>query len=117
MRRVYLFSLGLAVFSGACAAQSDAPAGLVEPGAAEQTELDVAFDHYQAERYKEAADAFARAYEQSGDSSALAGQAQSLQQAGQCHEAAVLYERFLELEPDPTYNNAIRSMLERCTAR
>jgi TolA-binding protein len=115
MRRIYLLSLGLAVFSSACAGRPDAPP--TAQAGAEKTELDVAFEHYQAERYKEAADAFARAYQQSGDSSALAGQAQSLHQAGQCHEAAVLYEHFLELEPDPTYNNAIRSMIDHCTAR
>ena len=115
MRRFSAISLGFVLICSACATATPATPVAAEPGA--KTELDVAFELYQAERYNEAADAFARAYEHSGDSSALAGQAQSLQQAGQCHEAEVLYERFLELEPDPTYNNAIRSMVERCTER
>lgn len=110
MRRISLVSV---VFSMACA--SAQPVATGEPTRVEQTELDVAFELYQAERYKEAADAFARAYEQNGDASAIAGQAQSLQRAGECHEAAVLYERFLEIELDPTYDNAIRSMIDRCT--
>ncbi len=112
MRRFSVPSLGFVLICGACASTDAPPVAPAE--ARTKTELDVAFEHYQAQRYKEAADAFARAYETNGDASALAGQAQSLQQAGQCHEAAVLYERFLEIEPDPTYNNAIRSMMERC---
>ena len=104
--------LGIIVLLAACASAPD-PASASAPGA-KQTELDVAFELYQAEQYQQAAAAFKRAYEESGDSSALAGQANSLQRAGQCHEAAVVYERFLELEPDPTYNNAIRTIIERC---
>jgi tetratricopeptide (TPR) repeat protein len=96
----------------ACA--STPPTADAEVPGAKQTELDLAFELYQAEQYNQAADAFKRAYEQSGDSSALAGQASSLQRAGDCHEAAIVYERFLELELDPTYNNAIRTIIERC---
>ena len=111
-----LIGLGILGFVLTACATATAPAAApAEPATATANELNVAFELYQEAKYHEAASAFAKAYEESGDSSALAGQARSLQMAGECREAAVIYDQFLALEPDPTYNNAVRSMLEHCT--
>lgn len=115
--------LGLVMLGAGCAPgaagvePAAAPSAEAAPSA-KNTELDQALALYEEERFVEAANAFARAYE--GDDSspaALAGQAQSLQMAGDCVGAAVVYERFLEVEPDPTYTNAVQGMIDDCKAR
>ncbi len=110
--------LGAGCASGTAAAPP-ATAASVEaaPPAAKNTELDEALALYEAERFDEAAKAFARAYEGDASSAALAGQAQSLQMAGDCVGAAVVFERFLEVEPDPTYTNAVQNMMDDCKAQ
>lgn len=109
--------LGAGCASGATAVPPANAPGSESAPAAKDTELDEALALYEEERFGEAAKAFARAYEGDASSAALAGQAQSLQMAGDCVGAAVVYERFLEVEPDPTYTNAVQSMMDDCKAQ
>jgi tetratricopeptide (TPR) repeat protein len=69
---------------------------------------------YAQERFFEAAEAFGEAYRDGGSAPALFAEGQSLQKAGDCARALEVFERLLEVEPDPTYAVVVEDLMEAC---
>lgn len=124
MMRGASFTVGVLVLAlSACAGQQEraqSPRSPAAQSAAATAKTDSAahledgLRLYAEARYTEAAAAFERAYQKGGSSPALFAEGQSLQKAGDCAAALEVYERLLEVEPDPTYANAVREMMAQC---
>jgi len=81
-----------------------------EPAAREAAELT------HARRYAEAAEAYGRAFEETGESVHLYSQAMSLRRAGSCPEAIGVFEGFVAQEPPESDVEAARVQIAECQA-
>lgn len=63
-----------------------------------------------------AADAFQRAYEQSGDPALLFGRAQALRRAGSCAAAIDVFEEFIATSPPAADAEAAQTVIDECRA-
>jgi len=68
-------------------------------------------------RYAQAAEAYARAYAETGDIAYLYARAQAQQEAGDCVGATATYEAFIATEPLPEAVAAAEAALEQCRAQ
>ena len=71
---------------------------------------------WKEERWDDASEAFARAYEQTGEPKFLYTRAQAERRAGRCKDAIALYEEFLETEPAEKAQELARKYIEECRA-
>jgi len=71
---------------------------------------------WKEERWDDASQAFARAYEQTGEPKFLYTRAQAERRAGRCQEAIDLYEEFLATEPAEKARDLARKYIEECRA-
>lgn len=69
-----------------------------------------------ARRYAEAAEAYARAFEETGESVHLYSQAMSLRRAGSCREAIGVFETFIEHAPPEPDIDAAQTQIAECEA-
>ena len=69
-----------------------------------------------ARRYTEAAEAYGRAFEETGESVHLYSQAMSLRRAGSCREAVGVFETFIEQAPPEPDVEAARTQIAECEA-
>lgn len=81
-----------------------------EPAARQAAELT------HARRYAEAAEAYARAFEETGEPVHLYGQAMSLRRAGSCPEAIDVFEAFIAERPPEPDVEAARTQIGECQA-
>lgn len=93
-----------------------APAGTLRaaPAAAPATAADEAVELTNQKRYAEAADAFARAHEETGESAYLYAQAMSLRRAGSCRAAIGAFESFIAAGPPPADVDAAQTQIQEC---
>jgi tetratricopeptide (TPR) repeat protein len=68
-------------------------------------------------RYAEAAEAYARAYAETGDIAYLYARAQAQQESGDCVGATATYEAFIATEPLPEAIAAAEAAVEQCRAQ
>lgn len=71
---------------------------------------------WKEERWDDASQAFARAYEQTGEPKFLYTRAQAERRAGRCEDAIALYEEFLETKPAEKAQELARKYIEECRA-
>lgn len=69
-----------------------------------------------ARRYAEAAEAYARAFEETGEAVHLYSRAMSLRRAGSCGEAIAAFESFIEQAPPQPDIDAARTQIVECEA-
>ena len=69
-----------------------------------------------ARRYAEAAEAYARAFEETGEAVHLYSQAMSLRRAGSCTEAIGVFETFIEQAPPQPDIDAAQTQIAECEA-
>ncbi len=69
-----------------------------------------------AKRYTEAAEAYGRAFEETGEAVHLYSQAMSLRRAGSCPEAIDVFEAFIEQAPPEPDVEAARTQIAECEA-
>lgn len=69
-----------------------------------------------ARRYAEAAEAYARAFEETGEAVHLYSQAMSLRRAGSCAEAIGVFESFIEQAPPQPDVDAAQTQIAECEA-
>ena len=71
---------------------------------------------WKEERWDDAAEAFARAYAQTGDPTFLYTRAQAERRAGRCEEAIAHYEEFLETDPADKAKELAHKYIDECRA-
>jgi tetratricopeptide (TPR) repeat protein len=111
--------LGVLLACTATPVRESSPPDAPAPAFAERNEnpaLQQALQLYARKDYAAAAEAFESAYAADGSASLLLARAQALRLAGDCDGALEAYELFLRAESDPTYTNAVRPLIEQCTA-
>lgn len=69
-----------------------------------------------ARRYAEAAEAYARAFDETGEAVHLYSQAMSLRRAGSCAEAIGVFESFIEQAPPQPDVDAAQTQIAECEA-
>jgi tetratricopeptide (TPR) repeat protein len=87
---------------------------LVAPPADDNPALAEATEAFEAERWSEAADAFARAWEHDPNPKYLYGRAQALRFAGQCEEAIDVYARFIAVSASDDADAYARDAIALC---
>lgn len=78
--------------------------------------LDRATKAWEAERYEQAAEAYAEVYVQTGDIAYLYARAQALQRSGDCETAIETYEAFIATEPLGKAVQAAQARIDECRA-
>lgn len=87
---------------------------LAAPPAEDNPALVEATAAFEAERWPEAADAFARAWEHDPNPKYLYGRAQALRFAGECDEAIDVYEHFIEVSESEDADAYARDAIALC---
>lgn len=102
-------AVSLAIPAGAFSNRSAATDSAVQPSAADE-----AVELTNQKRYAEAADAFARAHEETGEAAYLYAQAMSLRRAGSCRSAIGAFETFIAAGPPPADIEAAQTQIGEC---
>ncbi|MBV1860845.1 MAG: hypothetical protein KUG77_20690 [Nannocystaceae bacterium] len=105
-----LGQLTAAILCAALTVPAPALGGAPEPAARQAAELT------HARRYAEAAEAYGRAFEETGDPVHLYSQAMSLRRAGSCVEAIGVFEAFIAERPPESDVEAARMQVAQCVA-